>query len=340
MPSPSTSGPHSSTSAVASTSAASHFAPPDFAAVRDAAARLAPLVHRTPVATCATLDRLASRALFFKCEHLQKCGAFKFRGASNAVLALPPDLAPRGVVTHSSGNHAGALALAARMRGIPAHIVMPRNASAVKRRATIEYGGRVVDCEPTQASREATAARIVAETGATLVAPFDHPDVIAGQGTAALELLDQVPNLDVIVVPVGGGGLTSGTCLAAGGAAPHVRVFAGEPKGADDAARSKAAGERLPQTDPRTVADGLRTSLGDLTWPIVRDRVERVITVTDEEIVAAMRLLWERAKLLVEPSSAVAFAAVLTDEFRALPGVDRVGIILSGGNVDLDHLPW
>jgi threonine dehydratase len=316
------------------------FSPPDFAAVRDAAVRIAPLVHRTQVATCATLDRMASRSLFFKCEHLQKCGAFKFRGASNAVSMLAPDALPRGVVTHSSGNHAGALALAARMRGIPAHIVMPRNASAVKRRATIDYGGYIVECEPTQASREATAAAIVAETGATLVAPFDHPDVIAGQGTAALELLDQVADLDAIVTPIGGGGLTAGTCLAVGGAAPRVRVFAAEPKGADDAARSKAANQRLAQTDPRTVADGLRTSLGDLTWPTVRDRVERVITVTEDEIIAAMRLLWERAKLLVEPSSAVALAAVLTDEFRAIAGVQRVGIVLSGGNVDLDHLPW
>jgi threonine dehydratase len=316
------------------------FSPPEFAEVRLAAQRLAGVVHRTPVATCATLDRLAARSLFFKCEHLQKCGAFKFRGASNAVLRLAADVAPRGVVTHSSGNHAGALALAARMRGIPAHIVMPRNASAVKRRATVDYGGRIVECEPTQAAREAAAACVVAETGATLIAPFDHPDVIAGQGTAALELLDQVPELDALVTPVGGGGLTSGTCLAVYGTAPRVRVFGAEPKGADDAARSKAAGERLPVTDPRTIADGLRTSLGDLTWPIVRDRVERVITVTEEEIVAAMRLLWERAKLLVEPSSAVAFAAVLTEDFRSLPGLRRVGIVLSGGNVDLDHLPW
>jgi threonine dehydratase/serine racemase len=316
------------------------FPPPDAEDVRRAAERLEPFVHRTPVATCATLDRLSSRSLFFKCEHLQKCGAFKFRGATNAVLQLADGVAPRGVVTHSSGNHAGALALAARMRGIPAYIVMPHSASAVKRRATIDYGGRVVDCEPTQAARESTANAVVAETGATLIAPFDHPHVIAGQGTAALELLEQVPALDALVTPVGGGGLTSGTCLAAQSAAPHVRVFAAEPKGADDAARSKKAGERLPQTDPRTVADGLRTSLGDLTWPIVRDRVDRVITVTEEEIVAAMRLLWERAKLLVEPSSAVAFAAVLSDEFRSLPGLGRVGIVLSGGNVDLDHLPW
>jgi threonine dehydratase len=324
-------------------SAPSTYSPPDFAAVRLAAERLAPIVHRTPVATSSTLDRLAARKLFFKCEHLQKAGAFKFRGASNAVLKLAADVASRGVVTHSSGNHAGALALAARMRGIPAHIVMPRTASAVKKRATGEYGGLIVECEPTQASREATAASVVAETGATLIAPFDHPDVIAGQGTAALELLAEIRDLDALVTPIGGGGLTAGTCLAAQGAAVQeraLRVFAAEPKGADDAARSKLAGERLPQTDPRTIADGLRTSLGDLTWPIVRDRVERVITVTEEEIVAAMRLLWERAKLLVEPSSAVAFAAVLTDEFRGLSGIHRIGIVLSGGNVDLDHLPW
>jgi threonine dehydratase len=335
---PSSSSLPSAASSATSTSLRS--SPPDFAAVRRAAERLAPIVHRTPVATCATLDRLASRSLFFKCEHLQKCGAFKYRGASNAVLSLAPDVAARGVVTHSSGNHAGALALAARMRGIAAHIVMPRNASAVKRRATEGYGGHIVACEPTQAAREAAAAAIVAETGGTLIAPFDHPDVIAGQGTAALELLDQVPELDALITPVGGGGLTSGTCLAAQGVAPRVRVFGGEPKGADDAARSKAAGQRLLQTDPRTVADGLRTSLGDLTWPIVRDRVERVITVTEEEIIAAMRLLWERAKLMVEPSSAVAFAVVLTEEFRAISGLDRIGIVLSGGNVDLDHLPW
>jgi threonine dehydratase len=312
----------------------------DLSAVRAAAERLAGLAHRTSVATCATLDRRAGRALFFKCEHLQKSGSFKFRGACNAVRRLPDEVAARGVVTHSSGNHAGALALAARLRGIPAHVVMPRNASPVKRRAVEEYGGRVVECEPNLTAREATAAAVLAETGGTLLPPYNNPDIIAGQGTAVLELLDQVPNLDAVVAPVGGGGLLAGTALAGRGLVPSLRVFAAEPVGADDAARSKAAGTLLPQTGPRTVADGLLTSLGDLTWPVLRDRVERVVTVTEEEIVVAMRLAWERAKLLIEPSSAVAVAAVLSEEFRALPGLRRVGIILSGGNVNLDHLPW
>lgn len=309
-----------------------------FADVRKAAETIAPYAHRTPVVKCSTLDGLAGRSLFFKGEHVQKVGAFKFRGACNAVMNLPDEIAARGVATHSSGNHAQALALAAKLRGIDAHIVMPENAAAVKRRAVEGYGARVITCAPTLPAREETADRVVAETGATLISPYDHPHVIAGQGTSALELLEEIDDLDAIVAPVGGGGLVSGTCLAA---REHgVRVFAAEPKGADDAARGFASGAWVRQTNPRTVADGLLTSLGQLTWPIVRDHVEDVVTVTEEEIVAAMRLLWERAKLLVEPSSAVALAAVLTDAFRALPGTSRVGIILSGGNVDLDHLPW
>ena len=312
----------------------------DITDIQKAAQRLAGRAHRTPVMTCATLDRMAGRALFFKCEQFQKVGAFKFRGACNAVMLLPEDMAPRGVVTHSSGNHAQALALAAALRGIPAHIVMPRNASPVKRRAVEKYGGRVVECEPTLEARETTAAAVLAETGATMIPPYNHPDVIAGQGTAALELLEQAPQLDAVVMPVGGGGLMAGVTIAAKAMAPNIRVFAAEPAGADDAARSKAAGEFVPQTVPRTIADGLRTSLGDLTWPVLHDQVERVITVTDEEIVAAMRLSWERGKLLIETSSAVAVAAVLSDPFRALEGLHRVGVILSGGNVNLDDLPW
>jgi threonine dehydratase/serine racemase len=210
----------------------------------------------------------------------------------------------------------------------------------VKRRAVEEYGGRVVECEPTQAAREATAAAVLAESGATMIPPYNHPDVIAGQGTAALELLEQAPGLDALIAPVGGGGLMAGLTIAAKAVAPSVRVFAAEPAGADDAARSKAAGKLIPLTGPNTIADGLRTSLGDLTWPVLRDRVERVITVTDEEIVRAMRLAWERAKLLIEPSAAVAVAAVLTSEFTALDGLRRVGVVLSGGNVNLDALPW
>jgi threonine dehydratase len=312
----------------------------DLDAVRDAARRIAGLAHRTPVTTCATLDRLAGRRLFFKGEHLQKAGAFKFRGALNAVLRLPEETAARGVVTHSSGNHAQALALAARLRGIPAHVVMPSTATPVKRRAVEEYGGRVVECAPTLEARTATAAAVQAETGATLIHPYDHPDVIAGQGTVALELLDQVPDLDAIVTPVGGGGLLSGTCVASRALKPGIRVFAAEPAGADDAARSFAAGRLIPQTGPHTIADGLLTSLGELTWPILRDHVERVVTVSEEEIVRAMRLAWERAKLLIEPSAAVPVAAVLGDEFRALAGIERVGVVLSGGNVNLDKLPW
>ncbi len=312
----------------------------DITDIQKATQRLAGRVHRTPVMTCATLDRMAGRALFFKCEQFQKVGAFKFRGACNAVMLLPEEIAPRGVVTHSSGNHAQALALAAALRGIPAHIVMPRNASPVKRRAVEKYGGRVVECEPTLEARETTAAAVLAETGATMIPPYNHPDVIAGQGTAALELLEQAPQLDAVVMPVGGGGLMAGVTIAAKAMMPNIRVFAAEPAGADDAARSKGAGEFVPQTAPRTIADGLRTSLGELTWPVLRDQVERVITVTDEEIVAAMRLAWERAKLLIETSSAVAVAAVLSDQFRTHEGLHRVGVILSGGNVNLDDLPW
>jgi len=315
-------------------------APPSADDVRAAAARIAGLVHRTPVVTCATIDALAGRRVFFKCENLQRVGAFKLRGASNAVSKLGETEARRGVVTHSSGNHGQALAFAAKRRGIPARIVMPSNAPAVKRRAVLGYGARIVECAPTLEARERTAAAVVAETGATFVHPYDDADVIAGQGTAALELLDEVPELDAIVAPVGGGGLVGGTALAARAAAPRVRVFAAEPAGADDAARSKAAGRLLPQTGPKTIADGLRASLGSLTWPLLRDHVERVVTVEEDEIVDAMRLLFERAKLVVEPSAAVALAAVLGESFRALPGISHVGVILSGGNVDLDHLPW
>lgn len=312
----------------------------DLNSIREAAARIAPWATRTPVFTCATLDRMAGRSLFFKCEQWQKAGAFKFRGACNAIMRLPDDLARRGVVTHSSGNHAQAVAKAAGMRGIPAHIVMPKNASPVKRRAVEDYGGKVIECEPNQRDREATADRVLAETGGVLIHAYDNADVIAGQGTTALELLDQVTDLDAVITPVGGGGLLSGMALAVHELKPSIRVFAAEPAGADDAARSKAAGKIIPQTGPKTIADGLLTSLGEMTWPIIRDCVERVVTVEESEIVQAMRLLWERAKLLVEPSAAVTLAAVLTEKFRGLDGLRRIGIVLSGGNVDVQHLPF
>jgi threonine dehydratase len=302
--------------------------------------RIASWAHKTPVLTCAALDRLAGRALFFKCEQWQKTGSFKFRGASNAVLKLSDEEARRGVVTHSSGNHAQALALAARMRGIPAHVVMPNTAASVKRAAVAEYGGRVILCAPTLSAREETVQQVQQETGAVLIPPYNHPDVMAGQGTVAVELLAEVPELDAVIAPVGGGGLLSGLCIGARGSRPAIRLFGAEPLGADDAARSKAAGTLIPQTEPHTLADGLLTSLGELTWPVVRDVVEAVLTVREEEIVQAMRLTWERAKLLIEPSAAVAVAAALTPEFRGLPGMPRVGIVLSGGNVDLTRLPW
>jgi len=312
----------------------------DISAVREAAGRLFGIVHRTPVMTCSAIDHLAGRHVFFKCENLQKVGAFKFRGACNFVGKLPEESVVKGVVTHSSGNHAQAVALAARMKGVDAHIVMPENAAPVKQRAVESYGGRIVFCAPTLEAREKTAAKVLAETGGTFIHPYDHPDIIAGQGTAALELLGQVDGLEAIVAPVGGGGLISGTCITAKSVRPAVQVFAAEPSGADDAARSKQAGKRILQTGPDTIADGLLTSLGEMTWPIIRDQVERVITVNDDQIISAMRLFWERAKLLIEASAAVAVAAVLSREFKALRGIKRVGVILSGGNADLDNLPW
>jgi threonine dehydratase/serine racemase len=308
--------------------------------IQAAARRIAGIAHKTPIMTCATLDRLANRSLYFKCEQWQKVGAFKFRGACNAVLKLSDADAKKGVVTHSSGNHAQALALAAKLRGIPAHIVMPSNATPVKRRAVEGYGAHVVECEPTLIAREVTVARVQEKTGAILIPPYNHPDVMAGQGTVALEMLDEIPDLDAIVAPIGGGGLMSGVAIAAQALKPAIRVFAAEPLGADDAARSKAAGTMIPQTVPQTIADGLLTSMGDLTWPVVRDLVEAVVTVKEDEIVAAMRLTWERAKLLIEPSSAVAVAAVMTPAFQGLQGMRKVGVVLSGGNVNLDKLPW
>ena len=244
------------------------------------------------------------------------------------------------MVTHSSGNFAQALALAARLRGIPAHIVMPSNAPAVKRAAVEGYGASVYTSEPNVAAREALAERVVADTGGTFLHPYDHPDVIAGQGTCALELLEEVPDLDAVVAPVGGGGLMSGVCVASRGVRAGIRLIGAEPAGADDAARSLAAGERILQTDPRTIADGLRTSLGRLTWPILNHHLEAIVTVPEEAIVEAMRLVWQRMKIVIEPSAAVAVAAVLSDRFRALDGLERVGVVLSGGNADLDQLPW
>jgi threonine dehydratase len=288
--------------------------------------------------TSSALDARAGLSLFFKCENLQKVGAFKARGAANAVLSLPDAEIAGGVATHSSGNHAAALAWAAGQRGVAAHVVMPENAPPVKRAAVQEYGGRIRTCASTLAAREATLAEVVAETGAVYIPPYNDARVICGQGTAALELMEDVPDLDAVIAPVGGGGLLSGTAIAVHGLRPNALVLGAEPAGADDAARSLAAGHIVPMEASDTIADGLRTSLGSLTFPIIQAHVERIVTVSDAEIVAAMRLLWERMKLVVEPSGAVPLAALLSGR-AGLEG-KRGGGILSGGNVDLDVWDW
>ena len=306
--------------------------------IKQAADRIAGKVHRTPVLTCSAIDELAGAFLFFKCENFQKVGAFKMRGATNAVLSLGDEEAARGVATHSSGNHAQALALAARLRGIPAFIVMPANAPGVKRAAVEGYGAEIITCEPTLQAREETLAAVVERTGAAFIHPYDDDRIIAGQGTAALELLEEAPDLDVVMTPVGGGGLLSGTALTVAALAPGARVIAAEPIGADDAARSLAAGHIIPSVNPDTVADGLLTSLGKRNFPIIQNHVADIWTVSDPDIIAAMRLVFERMKIVIEPSSAVCPAAVLGHR-EDVAGL-RIGIILSGGNVDLDRLPW
>ncbi len=311
---------------------------PDLGDVTLAHERIDPYIHRTPVLTCATIDHMTGGSIHFKCENLQKVGAFKFRGACNAVLSLTDDQASRGVATHSSGNHAQALALAAKLRGIDAHIVMPRNTAKAKQEAVAGYGANITLCEPTLFSRESTVKKVIDETGAMMVHPYNDARVIAGQGTAAVELLDVVPDPDIMIVPVGGGGLISGTSIVAAALAPNTRLIGAEPAGADDAYRSFRDGRLHAVKDPQTMADGLRTSLGTLTFAAILRHVHRIVTVSEEQIAAAMRLVWERMKLVVEPSAAVAVAAALD------PAMDldrkRVGIILSGGNADLDHLPW
>ncbi|MEW6302420.1 MAG: pyridoxal-phosphate dependent enzyme [Verrucomicrobiota bacterium] len=304
--------------------------------IRAAAERIGPRIHRTPVMTSRSIDALCGARVFFKCENLQKAGAFKIRGATNAVFSLPPEC--KAVATHSSGNHAAALSLAASWRGIKAHVVMPSNSPAVKQEAVRGYGGEIVFCEPTLAAREETLARVVRETGAEFIPPYNDYRVIAGQGTAALELLEDEPDLDAVLAPVGGGGLLAGTAIAVRGLGSRAEVIGTEPAGADDAHRSLHAGRIIPMEKPQTIADGLRTSLGDRTFPIILRLVPKIVTVSEEAIVAAMRVLWERMKIIVEPSSAVPLAALMTrrEEIRG----EHVGIILSGGNVDLNQLPW
>ncbi len=308
---------------------------PTFADICAAHERIGSVVHRTPVLTCQTLDQLSDRKLFFKCEQFQRVGAFKFRGASNVVLSLSEDEAARGVCTHSSGNHAQALARAACERGIPAWIVMPSSAPAVKRAAVEGYGATVVECDPTLEARETTAQRVIADTGAIFVHPYDDDRIIAGQGTAAKELIEDLSaegiTLDAVLAPVGGGGLMSGTCIATRAMLPQAMLVGVEPSGADDAARSLAARRLIPQTSPETICDGLLTSLSDRTFGILRDHLKAIVTVTDDEVIAARTLLLERAKLWVEPSSATVLAAALHADCP-IPAGANVGLILSGGN--------
>ena len=311
---------------------------PTFDDVQEAAARLQGLVHHTPVLTCSSLDDRVGAQVFCKCENFQKAGAFKFRGASNAVTSLSDAEAKRGVATHSSGNHGAALALAARLRDVPARIVMPTNAPESKKAAVAAYGGTIVYCEPTQEAREAVLEAVVRDTGAAFVHPYDNAKVIAGQGTAALELCAAAPELDVILAPVGGGGMISGTALAVAARSPGTQVVAAEPEAADDAYRSLAAGKILPANYPNTVADGLRTSLGDLTFAIIQHHVAQIVTVSEDAIITAMRYVWERMKIIIEPSSAVPIAALLDNRLDV--SGKRIGVMLTGGNVDLGRLPW
>jgi threonine dehydratase len=306
--------------------------------IREAHARIRDKIHRTPVMSSEVLDELAGNRLYFKCENLQKVGAFKARGATNAVFLLTDEEAAKGVVTHSSGNHAAALARAARLRGIPAYIVMPSNSPQAKQAAVRRYGGDVVLCEPTLAARESTARQVMERTGAVFIHPYDDLRVMAGQGTTAIELLEEVPGLDVILCPVGGGGQLSGVAVAAKDIKPALRVIGVEPAGADDAARSLKAGHIIPMLEPRTIADGLKTSLGQRPFAEIMRLVDDIVTVREESIVQAMRQVWEVMKLIVEPSGAVGYAAIV--EGRIAPTGANIGIILSGGNLDLDRLPW
>jgi threonine dehydratase len=304
--------------------------------IQAASERLAPWIHRTPVMTSKTLDGRSGGSVFLKAENFQKIGAFKIRGAMNALLQLGESERARGVVTHSSGNHGQALAQAGQWLGVPVTVVMPKTAPAIKRAATEGYGAKVVPCEPTLEARESNVKSLIERDGLTLIHPFDNWDVIAGQGTAAWELLDQAGPFDLVICPVGGGGLLAGTGLTVKGRSPSTRVIGAEPKAADDAQRSLATGTIQPSDNPKTMADGLRTSLGEKPFSIIRDHVDQIVTATEPEILEAMRFVWERFKMIIEPSCAVAVAPVLN---RQLPveGL-RVGIIITGGNVDLEPL--
>jgi threonine dehydratase len=309
----------------------------DLDRIRVAHERIRPYVTRTPVLTSSRLDEASDASLFFKCENFQKIGAFKARGATNAVFALDDATAKRGVATHSSGNHGTALARAAKLRKIPAHIVMPTNSTKVKVRAVESYGANVVFCEPNQAAREAACADVIAKTGATLIHSFENEDVMAGQGTAAIELLEEV-DVDLVMCPIGGGGLLCGIAVAAKSMRPKIKIIAAEPANADDAAQSFHARKRIVTEKKFTIADGLRTNVGERNFPVIQHYVDDIVTVSEEAIVAAMRTIWETMKIIIEPSAAVSYAAIAERKIDVVG--NRVGIILTGGNVDLDALPW
>ena len=309
-----------------------------FADIEQAAVRIAKFAHRTPVLTSSSIDEIAGCKIEFKCENFQRVGAFKFRGACNAVWSLSDGVAARGVVTHSSGNHGAAVALAARTRGISAHVVIPEGAVATKVAGIKAFGATIHVCAPTLAARDEMAERIARETGATLIHPFTDPRVIAGQGTAARELIDEVKNLGAVMAPIGGGGLIGGTAIAARAMRPGIRVFAAEPDGAADASESLRRGIRDVNIVPNTISDGLRATIGEINFDLLRENNVEVFTASDEQTIAAMRLMWERLKIVVEPSSAVALAAILRHRER-FAGM-HIGVIVTGGNVDLDHLPW
>lgn len=311
---------------------------PTFNDIKAAHERIRPYIHRTPVLSSQSINQMVGAELFFKCENLQKVGAFKFRGACNSVFSLSDEEAKNGVCTHSSGNHAAALALAARMRGIPAYIVMPENAPEIKKIAVAGYGAQITFCTPTLEARESTLKKVAEQTGATEIHPYNYFNVICGQGTAAKELIEEIGTLDVVMAPVGGGGLLSGTALSTKALLPNALVIAAEPAGADDAFRSYYSKTLHPSVSPKTIADGLLTSLGSLTFPIILNEVDQIATVSEESIVAAMRMIWERMKIIIEPSSAVPLAAILENKVDVKG--KKVGIILSGGNVDLGSLPF
>ncbi|MDZ7714660.1 MAG: pyridoxal-phosphate dependent enzyme [Balneolaceae bacterium] len=312
---------------------------PSFADIQEAHEVIKPHIHHTPVLTNAQVDQKSGARVLFKCENFQKVGAFKFRGASNTVLSLEDTQAQKGVATHSSGNHAQAIALAAKNRNIPAYIVMPENAPEVKKRAVKGYGAEITFCEPTLEARESTLEKVVDRTGATFIHPYNDPKIIAGQGTAAKELVEDHSNLDIILVPVGGGGLLSGSAIAAEAMDHSIKVIGCEPEIANDAFLSLQSGELMPAKNAQTVADGLRTSLGELTFACIQKHVHSIVTVSEEQIIEAMRYIWERMNIIIEASCAVPVAALFYDKIEDAKG-KKIGIIITGGNVDLDHLPW